>query len=116
MGKDSDCPKLNISKYRSRQYRSRESVGLVENQICSRKHKHSLMICFHETDYYCQQPFAGHTGKTGHRTPRGLKTHNVSPIKYSVWLKVHSCKLYNNKYMIVSMQIANTEIFTFKLF
>ena len=28
-------------------------------------------------------------------------------------LKVQSCKLYNNKYMIVSTQIKNTEIFTF---
>ena len=28
-------------------------------------------------------------------------------------LKVQSCKLYNNKYMIVSTQITNTEIFAF---
>ena len=28
-------------------------------------------------------------------------------------LKVQSCKLYNNKYMIVSPQITNTEIFAF---
>ena len=28
-------------------------------------------------------------------------------------LKVQSCKLYNNKYMIASTQITNTEIFTF---
>ena len=28
-------------------------------------------------------------------------------------LKVHSCKLYNNKYMIASTQITNTEIFAF---
>ena len=29
-------------------------------------------------------------------------------------LKVQSCKLYNNKYIIVLAQITNTEIFTFK--
>ena len=28
-------------------------------------------------------------------------------------LKVQSCKLYNNKYMIASTKIANTEIFAF---
>ena len=28
-------------------------------------------------------------------------------------LKVHSCKLYNNKYMIASAQITNTEIFAY---
>ena len=28
-------------------------------------------------------------------------------------LKVQSCKLYNNKYMISSTQITNTEIFAF---
>ena len=28
-------------------------------------------------------------------------------------LKVQSCKLYNNKYMIASTQITNTEIFAF---
>ena len=28
-------------------------------------------------------------------------------------LKVHSCKLYNNKYMIASTQITNTKIFAF---
>ena len=28
-------------------------------------------------------------------------------------LKVQSCKLYNNKYMIFSTQITNTEIFAF---
>ena len=28
-------------------------------------------------------------------------------------LKVQSCKLYNNKYMIASTQITNTEIFVF---
>ena len=28
-------------------------------------------------------------------------------------LKVQSCKLYNNNYMIASTQITNTEIFTF---
>ena len=29
------------------------------------------------------------------------------------FLKVQSCKLYDNKYMITSTQITNTEIFTF---
>ena len=29
-------------------------------------------------------------------------------------LKVQSCKLYNNKYIIALAQITNTEIFTFK--
>ena len=29
-------------------------------------------------------------------------------------LKVQSCKLYNNKYMIASTQITNTEIFAFR--
>ena len=29
------------------------------------------------------------------------------------YLKVHPCKLYNNKYMIASAQITNTEIFAF---
>ena len=29
------------------------------------------------------------------------------------YLKVQSCKLYNNKYMISSTQITNTEIFAF---
>ena len=29
------------------------------------------------------------------------------------YLKVQSCKLYNNKYMIASTQIPNTEIFEF---
>ena len=28
-------------------------------------------------------------------------------------IKVQSCKLYNNKYMITSTQMANTEIFAF---
>ena len=28
-------------------------------------------------------------------------------------LKVQSCKLYNNKYMVPSIQVANTEIFVF---
>ena len=32
---------------------------------------------------------------------------------YVFELKVQSCKLYNNKYMIASTQITNTEIFTF---
>ena len=30
-----------------------------------------------------------------------------------VELKVQSCKLYNNKYMITATQITNTEIFVF---
>ena len=30
-----------------------------------------------------------------------------------IGLKVQSCKLYNNKYMIASTQITNTEIFVF---
>ena len=30
---------------------------------------------------------------------------------YKLNLKLQSCKLYNNKYMIASMQITNTEIF-----
>ena len=45
-------------------------------------------------------------------------------LTYSTWnyltnfhatnfLKVQSCKLYNNKYMIPSTQIKNTKIFTF---
>ena len=29
-------------------------------------------------------------------------------------LKVQSCKLYNNKYIIALTQMTNTEIFTFK--
>ena len=29
------------------------------------------------------------------------------------FLKVQSCKLYNNKYIIASTQITNTEVFTF---
>ena len=29
------------------------------------------------------------------------------------WLKLQSCKLYNNKYLIVSTQITNTDIFAF---
>ena len=29
------------------------------------------------------------------------------------YLKVQSCKLYNNKYMIASTQITSTEIFAF---
>ena len=28
-------------------------------------------------------------------------------------LKVQSCKLYNNKYMVASTQITNTEVFVF---
>ena len=31
----------------------------------------------------------------------------------SMPLKVQSCKLYSNKYMLASTQITNTEIFTF---
>ena len=32
---------------------------------------------------------------------------------YVTYLKVQSCKLCNNKHMIVSRQITNTEIFAF---
>ena len=32
---------------------------------------------------------------------------------HKVYLKVQPCKLYNNKYMIVSTRITNTEIFAF---
>ena len=28
-------------------------------------------------------------------------------------LKVHSCKLYNNKFIIASVKVTNTEIFAF---
>ena len=31
----------------------------------------------------------------------------------AIMLKVQSCKLYNDKYMIASTQITNTEIFAF---
>ena len=31
------------------------------------------------------------------------------------YLKVQPCKLYNNKHMIASTQITDTEIFTFKV-
>ena len=30
-----------------------------------------------------------------------------------MFLKIQSCKLYNNKYMITSTQLTNTEIFAF---
>ena len=33
--------------------------------------------------------------------------------RFVTTLKVQSCKLYNNNYMIASTQITNTEIFTF---
>ena len=36
-----------------------------------------------------------------------------SVIRFLATLKVLSCKLYNNKYMIASTQITNTEIFAF---
>ena len=32
---------------------------------------------------------------------------------HKVYLKVQPCKLYNNKYMIISTRITNTEIFAF---
>ena len=32
---------------------------------------------------------------------------------YAVFLKVQSCKLYSNKYMIASTQVTNTATFTF---
>ena len=34
-------------------------------------------------------------------------------LKFPYFLKVQSCKLYNNKYIIVSTQITKTEVFTF---
>ena len=34
-------------------------------------------------------------------------------IRQKIYLKVHSCKFYNNKYMIASTRIRNTEIFAF---
>ena len=43
----------------------------------------------------------------------------ISPVithpanKWKFLLKVQSCKLYNNKYVIASTQITNTEIFEF---
>ena len=40
-----------------------------------------------------------------------VSLHLIVPDKYS--LKVQSCKLNNNKYMIASTQITNTEIFAF---
>ena len=36
--------------------------------------------------------------------------------KQKINLKVQSCKLYNNKYMIASTEITNTEIFAFIAF
>ena len=30
-----------------------------------------------------------------------------------LWLKVQSCKLYNNKYLIASTQVTDAEIFAF---
>ena len=37
----------------------------------------------------------------------------ISPDEWPYTLKVQSCKLYNNKYVIASTQIINTEIFAF---
>ena len=37
----------------------------------------------------------------------------ISHSLYWEKLKVQSCKLYNNKYMIASTQITNTDIFAF---
>ena len=37
-------------------------------------------------------------------------------VKLPFFLKVQSCKLYNNKCMIASTQIRNTEIFAFTAF
>ena len=44
------------------------------------------------------------------------KTENPKPEDVAVRLenlKVQSCKLYNNKYMVASTEITNTEIFAF---
>ena len=38
---------------------------------------------------------------------------NIKAKEYCNCLKVQSCKLYNNKHMIASRQITNTDIFTF---
>ena len=35
-------------------------------------------------------------------------------IEFNIALKVQSCKLYNDKYIIALTQITNTEIFAFK--
>ena len=37
----------------------------------------------------------------------------ASSHKFPINLKVQSCKLYNNKHMIASTQLTNTEIFAF---
>ena len=50
------------------------------------------------------------------RTPHATVTERMFRSKVtSAWslLKVPSCKLYNNKYMIAPTQITNTEIFAF---
>ena len=39
--------------------------------------------------------------------------HIDNQISVPILLKVQSCKLYYNKYMITSIQITNTEIFAF---
>ena len=41
---------------------------------------------------------------------------NCRRIAQNIKLKLQSCKLCDNKYMIASTEIANTEIFAFKLF
>ena len=52
-----------------------------------------------------------HFDNVRNSSPR-LKESNKSISK--IWLlKVHSCKFCNNKYMIASTRITNTEIFTF---
>ena len=41
-------------------------------------------------------------------------SYSSTPMKYfPLHLKVQSCKLYNSKYMIASIQITNTEILAF---
>ena len=42
-----------------------------------------------------------------------LAANNTLPRLPSTHLKVQPCKLYNNKYMIASTHITNTEIFAF---
>ena len=49
--------------------------------------------------------------KEANRTKLLLLCHNVTVFIDA--LKVQSCKLHNNKYMIVSTQITSTEIFAF---
>ena len=48
------------------------------------------------------------------KTVKLLDTIIANNLKLDKHLKVLSCKLYNNKYMIVSTQITSTEIFIFR--